>query len=88
MAHRDYFLSAAVKHATHALAPTYESHVSRWPYNHLYEQNSEGFIILRHVIQGFVATAEARNETPIVVIFPKRETAEIIQLIRRSHIKT
>lgn len=82
--HFDYFLRTFAKHARHIVSPTYASHFSRWPYNHLYEEGSEGIKIMFHIINQFVATAVARDEIPVVLLFPKRETLEIIQKYRKK----
>lgn len=77
--HFDYFLGTVARQAGHAAWPTYESHVSRLPYNHLYEEGSEGLKIMRHIIKQFGATAAARDEIPVIVVFPKREALKIIR---------
>lgn len=82
--HFDYFLGTAIKHARFIVSPTYESHYARWPYNHLYEEGSEGLKLMTFIVNQFVATAAARDEIPIVLIFPKRETMEIVQNYRKK----
>ena len=77
--HLDYFLGVAARQMRYNLMPSYESHYARWPHNHLYEEGSEGIKVLRHILGQFADAAAAKHETPIVLIFPKRETMQIVQ---------
>lgn len=86
--HYEYFFNAAFKQLKYQLMPSYESHYARWPHNHLYEEGSEGIKILRHILKQFAATAVARNEVPIILIFPKRETMQILQSYRKRPYQT
>jgi hypothetical protein len=86
--HYDYLYKGAVKQVKYKLMPSYESHYARWPHNHLYEEGSEGIRVLRHILKQFAATAVARNEVPIVLIFPKRDTMQILQSYRKKPYQT
>jgi hypothetical protein len=82
--HFDYFWGLFCRQAKHKVSPTFETHLTRAPYYHMYEEGAEGLKIMQYVINTFVATAKARNEIPVVLLFPKRETLEGI---RRYHKK-
>jgi len=58
------------------------------PYAHLYAEGSEALVIMRHVVDEFIRTAESRGEIPIVVLFPTLTTLDIITEFGRKPYQT
>jgi hypothetical protein len=83
--HLDFFVVQGGRLLLHAIRPTYETSLWRSRHYHLYQdENSEGMIVLRHIMDEFAATARSRGEVPIVLVFAAAETMEIMRDFQRK----
>ncbi|MGH9196462.1 MAG: hypothetical protein ACRD1T_12055, partial [Acidimicrobiia bacterium] len=76
--HFDFFAGQTIRLIRHAIHPSYETHLWRSRYYHLYETGSEGIKILRHIVDEFAAIAQSRGEVPIVLVFPAITTMDVL----------
>ena len=77
VSHFDYFLDTALRFAAHAASPSFESHMWRNRYYQLFEKDSEGIKVMRHIATEFAGTARARDEIPLVLVFPSYRSLSI-----------
>jgi hypothetical protein len=82
--HANFFALQGFRLAKHAISPTYESSLWRSRHYHLYDEQSEGIAVLKHVVDEFVAAARAKGETPIILVFAAAETMEIMTDFHRK----
>ncbi len=77
--HLNFFVRNVSMMMQNRFAPTYESRTGRRRFYHLYENDSEALKTMQYVIGEFVYTAEERQEIPIIMIFPIKDTMSIIK---------
>lgn len=75
--HLNFFVRNVSMMIRNRFAPTYESKIGRRRFYHLYENDSEALKTMQYVIGEFVRTAKAREEIPIIMIFPIKDTTAI-----------
>ncbi|MBI3698748.1 MAG: hypothetical protein HY238_28405, partial [Acidobacteria bacterium] len=76
--HGPFFLERGGLLIRMGIRPTYEDELRRYKPYHLYQESSEAFLILTRLIDRFVARCEERGERPLVLIFPRQHTVEIL----------
>ena len=76
--HFDFFTRYFAILAKSRISPSLETSLEMAKYYHLYRKESDGLLILQHIVDEFVAVAKARGEIPIVVIFPMRRSVDIL----------
>lgn len=77
--HAGFFAREFAVRLRHRLAPTYENAIRLRRYYHLYEGNTEALAILCHIAKMFIDTARNRGETPVILLFPTRDTMNIVR---------
>ncbi len=75
--HASFFVRYSLALAGDRLAPSYDRAVELKKVNHLYEPGSPALVILQHIVSRFQDTAAERGETPIVLLFPQRESMDL-----------
>ncbi len=77
--HLNFFVRNVSMMMQNRFAPTYESKTGRRRFYHLYENDSEALKTMQYVIGEFVRTAQSREEIPIIMIFPIKDTMAIMK---------
>jgi hypothetical protein len=65
-------------------APTYDSETSQRRFYHLYQQHPEALKIMQYIIHEFVQTAHQRGEIPIILVFPIKDSMQIIKTYHKK----
>ncbi len=76
--HAPFFLEGGGLLIRMEIRPTYQDELRRYKPYHLYSESSEALVILARVIDRFVALCQERGERPLVLIFPRQHTVEIL----------
>ncbi|ETX05500.1 MAG: hypothetical protein ETSY2_22565 [Candidatus Entotheonella gemina] len=82
--HLNFFVRNVIAMYKNRFAPTYESETSRRRFYHLYRQHPEALKIMKYIIREFVHTAQQRGEIPIILIFPIKDSMQIIKTYRKK----
>ncbi len=82
--HVNFFVRNVMVMYQNRFAPTYESETSRRRFYHLYHQHPNALKILQYVIREFVHTARQRGEVPIIMVFPIKDSMQIIKTYRKK----
>lgn len=82
--HMKFFINYVKIYITHTISPTYESETTIKKFYHLYDKDSEGFKVMKYIVNEFIKTANERGETPIIVIFPIAHTVTIYKKFQRK----
>jgi hypothetical protein len=82
--HVDFFVSQIMVMYKNRFAPTYESETSQRRFYHLYQQHPEALKIMQYIIHEFVQTAYQRGEIPIILVFPIKDSMQIIKTYHKK----
>ena len=84
VSHWGFFSKYLGIYVKNIVAPSFDSERATRKFSHLYEVDSPGLAIMKHVIEQFTATAKERQETPVVMILPTWHSVDMIEQFGRS----
>ena len=84
VSHWGFFSKYLGIYVQNIVSPSFDSERATRKFSHLYEVDSQGLTIMKHVIAEFIATARERGEVPIVIILPTWHSVDVIEQFGRS----
>lgn len=84
LSHAGFFVRNAARLLQSRISPTYETEIGLSNYYHLYERDSEGLAVMRHIVNEFIEIATRRQEIPIIAVFPTPRSLDIFRRFRKK----